>query len=480
MGADLDRGFDAAARAWAASGGATTYHFLDLNLEEDDDLEPAWIAETAAAARSVGAAWLCGDAGLWHVGPRDRGHGTLLPPILTRASAEAMAENVRRLRLASGFEVLPENPPAHVYLGDWHLLDYFACVAERADAGLLLDVAHLAIHQRATGRTPLDGLDRFPLDRVVEVHVAGATEFEHAGRRFLDDDHGPEPVPDTWEILDYVLSRATNLRALVYECERNRRAAVLANFERLAKRWADRGADASRPSRTGVTSRVADARLDRNDVRAIQRTLVRMQHDAAFAARLRADDAAAIASTRLAGPAIAMLRAADPIAVAADREGRRTAQLLRNVASEFRCSCAVGPEGDGDASFVAAFASSALFHEAIAADGNLVLAFASHAEAHAGAKACPSFRALVALEASMARARRAPLAAAHEIPRGAVGLAPGARLLALPAGTHAAAATLATSRDPVDPTTLPAVDARARETLVLHRKPGPAPRFGRL
>ena len=42
------------------------------------------------------------------------------------------AENVRRLRLASGFEVLPENPPAHVYLGDWHLLDYFAFVAEQA------------------------------------------------------------------------------------------------------------------------------------------------------------------------------------------------------------------------------------------------------------------------------------------------------------------------------------------------------------
>jgi hypothetical protein len=205
-----------------------------------------------------------------------------------------------------------------------------------------------------------------------------------------------------------------------------------------------------------------------------------MQHDAAFAARLRADDVAAIASTRLAGPALAMLRAADPIAVAADREGRRTAQLLRNVASEFRCCCAVGPKGDGDASFVAAFPASALFHEAIAADKNLVLAFASHAEAQAGAKACPSFRALVALEASMARARRAPLASAHEIPRGAVGLAPGARLLALPAGTHAAATTLATSRRPIDPTALPGVDEGAREMLVLHREPGAAPDFGRL
>jgi uncharacterized protein (UPF0276 family) len=159
----------------------------------------------------------------------------LLPPVLTPASARALAANVRRLREASGMEVLPENPPAHLYLGELHLLDYFARVAEDADAGLLLDVAHLAIHQRATGRAPLDGLRDFPLDRVVEVHVAGATEFRHRDRGFVDDDHSPEPLADTWRLLEWVLPRAPNLHALVYECERNPREAVLPGFARLAE-----------------------------------------------------------------------------------------------------------------------------------------------------------------------------------------------------------------------------------------------------
>ena len=53
-----------------------------------------------------------------------------MPPILTAESADVIARNVRALRLASGLEVLPENPPAHLYLGDLHLLDYFARVAE--------------------------------------------------------------------------------------------------------------------------------------------------------------------------------------------------------------------------------------------------------------------------------------------------------------------------------------------------------------
>jgi uncharacterized protein (UPF0276 family) len=235
IGADLERGLDAAARAWVGSGWPTTYHFLDLNLEEGEDLEPDWIAETAAAARAIGAAWLCGDAGLWHVGPRDRGHGVLMPPILCAASARELAASVRRLREASGFEVLPENPPSHLYLGDLHLLDYFARVADEADCGLLLDVAHLAIYQRATGRAPLDGLDGFPLERVVELHVAGGTEFEQGGRVFVDDDHGPAPLPETWRILEHVLPRARRLRALVYECERNPRHAVEPFFARLAE-----------------------------------------------------------------------------------------------------------------------------------------------------------------------------------------------------------------------------------------------------
>ncbi len=235
IGADLERGVDDDARRWCAAGLPTTYHFLDVNLEEPESLDARWIADTTALARSLRAAWLCGDAGLWHVGARDAGHGVLMPPILEPESARTMAGAVRRLREESGFEVLPENPPAHVFLGRLHLLEYFARVCEQADCGLLLDVAHLAIHQRARGHAPLVGLADFPLERVVEVHVAGATTFEHAGRTFVDDDHGLEVLPDTFEILEAVLAGAANLRAIVIECERNPLPAVIPLFERVAR-----------------------------------------------------------------------------------------------------------------------------------------------------------------------------------------------------------------------------------------------------
>ncbi len=234
VGVDLVRGLDAVAREWSGRGWPTTYHFLDLNLESREELELAWLEAASSQAHAMRAKWICGDAGLWHLGRRDRGHGTLMPPILTQTSAQEMAERIRLLRRAMGLEVLPENPPSHLYLGDLDLLEYFARVVEDADCGLLLDVAHLAIYQRRMGRAPTDGLAGFPLERVVEVHVAGGSVFFHGGQTFVDDDHSPEPLPDTWEILRFVLPRAPRLRALVYECERNPPASVASNFARLA------------------------------------------------------------------------------------------------------------------------------------------------------------------------------------------------------------------------------------------------------
>jgi uncharacterized protein (UPF0276 family) len=240
-GADIARGLDDHVRGWAETNRPTTYHFLDLNLEDPDDLDAEWIAETSKAVRAIGAAWLCGDAGLWHIGPRDRGHQLLLPPILTDDSAGAIADSVRALEEATGMLVLPENPPGDAYVGPLHLLDYFARVADRSGGGLLLDCAHLAIFQRSRGHAPLTGLDGFPLDRVVELHVAGGVEIDVEGLAMVDDAHGPEPLPDTWAILEAVLPRATQLRAIVFECERNPPDDVVAHFERLNRMFPAKG-----------------------------------------------------------------------------------------------------------------------------------------------------------------------------------------------------------------------------------------------
>jgi uncharacterized protein (UPF0276 family) len=236
IGVETAKGLDPAAASWVGAGLPTTYHFLDINLDEPEDMDEAWLGKVKALCARTQPAWMCGDAGLWHLGRRERGHMLLLPPILTDEGATALAAGIVRLREATGLEVLPENPPGAAYIGDLDLLDFFGRVSERADTGLLLDCAHLAIYQRMMGRNPTDGLDDFPLDRVVEIHVAGGTERDAHGFAWVEDDHTTDVLPDTWAILERVAAGAKNLRAVVFECERNGADDVMPGFQAIQDR----------------------------------------------------------------------------------------------------------------------------------------------------------------------------------------------------------------------------------------------------
>lgn len=241
VGVEVEKGLDAAALRWRASGRPTTYHFLDVNLDEPDDLDAGWVGEMAGLVDQLGAAWVCGDLGLWHFGVRDRAHMLLLPPVLSAASADAMAAGIRSLREGVGREVLPENPPGEVFVGDLHLLEYFARVAEAADTGLLCDLAHLAMYQRSRGLDWRAGLDSVPFERVVELHVAGGDLRDHEGYRWVEDTHGGEPLPEVWDLLGVFAERAPNLKAVVFECERNPLDAVLSGFARIERVLSERG-----------------------------------------------------------------------------------------------------------------------------------------------------------------------------------------------------------------------------------------------
>lgn len=237
VGVEIASGLDDDARAWVDDGGATTYHFLDVNLDEPEDLDPRWLDAVRHTAATLCPAWMCGDAGLWHFGARDRGHMLLLPPVLVPESVGPLAEGIAALRQATGLEVLPENPPGAVFVGPLHVLDFFARVAEAADTGLLLDCAHLAMFQRARGLPWDAGFAGFPWDRVIELHVAGGSERAVEGLAFVEDDHGTHVLPDTWAIFEEALRRATHLRAVVVECERNPIPAVLPLLRRVAGSW---------------------------------------------------------------------------------------------------------------------------------------------------------------------------------------------------------------------------------------------------
>lgn len=94
--------------------------------------------------------------------------------------------------------------------------EFISAVAEKANTYLLLDLHN--IYANAMNFSEYDAwqyLRTIPLDRVVEIHVAGGEHIED----WYHDFHN-HAVPDgVWQLLEFVVARAPNLKAICLEAQ---------------------------------------------------------------------------------------------------------------------------------------------------------------------------------------------------------------------------------------------------------------------
>jgi uncharacterized protein (UPF0276 family) len=175
-------------------------HGLCLSLGGFDPLDGAYLRELRAFVESVGTPWhsdhLCFgavDGAMLH---------DLLPLPFNAASVRRVVERVRRAQDALGLPLAVENVSAYALMPGATMgePDFVTEVVERAGCGLLLDVNNIFVNSLNHGFDPREELARYPLGRVVQMHVAG---HELVGDRWVDT-HGA-PVRD--EVLD-LLGRA--------------------------------------------------------------------------------------------------------------------------------------------------------------------------------------------------------------------------------------------------------------------------------
>lgn len=168
-----------------------------------DTLAPSWMSEHLAFNR------ICDpDGGV-------RQTGFLLPPRQTPAGVAAAVRSVRSIadRLPVPFAV--ENGTSYLAVRADEMSDgeFLAAVAEEADCGILLDL-HNAWTNERNGRQRLDDfLAQIPLDRVLEVHLAGGMEY----RGYWLDAHCGEIPSALLDIAQDVIPRLPGLKALVFE-----------------------------------------------------------------------------------------------------------------------------------------------------------------------------------------------------------------------------------------------------------------------
>lgn len=157
----------------------------------------------------------------------------LLPLPFTGATAAHAAMRVRQAQELLGRPMAVENITHYLALGYASMdeADFLSEVVERAGAGLLLDVNNVYVNAQNHGFEPISFLERLPLERVVEVHIAG--HLRSVEEEILIDTHGEEVIDPVIELLEWVIERTGPVPVLL---ERDNNVPAFADLVAEAKR----------------------------------------------------------------------------------------------------------------------------------------------------------------------------------------------------------------------------------------------------
>jgi uncharacterized protein (UPF0276 family) len=129
-----------------------------------------------------------------------------MPLGFTRENADRVSERLARVADALGVPVAFENVTYYAHLGARELdeAEFIRRILARCDAGLLLDVNNVFVNSRNHGFDPFALIAALPLERVVELHVAG---HEREPDGLLLDTHGAPVDDQVRELLEFTLAR---------------------------------------------------------------------------------------------------------------------------------------------------------------------------------------------------------------------------------------------------------------------------------
>jgi len=160
--------------------------------------------------------WVAEHFQCLHTQDHDRTLDYVFPPLYTEEFLQRFEANARVLQDAVGAPLVMENIPGffsleHTQMSEAKFLRRFF---DDTGCGFLLDLPHIWLAAHYSGVKAREYLKDFPLEKVVEMHVAGVEEDR--------DLEGPwiAPTAPPQEILDlalWVAERAPKLRAVTFD-----------------------------------------------------------------------------------------------------------------------------------------------------------------------------------------------------------------------------------------------------------------------
>ncbi len=178
-------------------------HGVSLSIGSTDPWDPLYIKQLKELFEVIKPAWFSDH--LTFSGIDGLYFNDLIPMPRNQESVNHVADRVKYLQDTFQIPVLIENASFYLDYPSSDMTDevYLAKILEQADCGLLLDVNNVFVNASNHSWNAKAYLDALPLERVVQIHTAGHTEYPEG----LVDTHGAAVKETVWELLDYVLQR---------------------------------------------------------------------------------------------------------------------------------------------------------------------------------------------------------------------------------------------------------------------------------
>lgn len=171
-------------------------HGVSLSIGSPDPLDFNYLKKLKALAAKTKAPWIS-DHLSW--GRLDGAHYHDLLPLPYRADvADYVAE---RLRIVQDFLEVPfalENVSSYAAynsdeMPEW---EFYTRVVEKADVLMMLDVNNIYVSSRNHGFDPMSYIKNLPIERVVQIHLAGHSDYD----AYCLDTHDHPVCDEVWKL----------------------------------------------------------------------------------------------------------------------------------------------------------------------------------------------------------------------------------------------------------------------------------------
>jgi uncharacterized protein (UPF0276 family) len=142
----------------------------------------------------------------------------LLPLPYNARTLDCVVRHIDEVQHTLDTRLLLENPSTYVSFETSHMdeAEFLHAVAVRTGCGLLLDVNNVYVSSVNHGFDAAAYIDRFPIEFVGEIHLAGFAEDQDANAgRLLIDAHGAPVADAVWSLYRRTLARSGPVPTLI-------------------------------------------------------------------------------------------------------------------------------------------------------------------------------------------------------------------------------------------------------------------------